>query len=202
MQILTDAQYQIEAEPILRKVFVNDDPFDNTFSPNITERLILYRCETYLEPDLVEGLVAAASDLGDTNCYLINLFRDDKKPNDYYLSLSELHDEYVGYSCNNIPTEEGLDIDLWIEYVIYSAQGKWGLMVSHEHHGMLGGSSKFINKVREFVPNLDEQVYLFLKKLKSISYSPHARLDWLPELLTHIYGQEKAEMLLKETGLF
>lgn len=201
MQILTDAQYQIEAEPILRKVFVNDDPFDNTFSLNITERLILYRCETYLEADLIEGLVAAASDLGDTNCYLTNLFRDDEKPNDYYLPLSELHDEYVGSSCNDVPTEEGLDLTCWIEYVIYSAGGKWGLMVSHEHHGMLGGSSEFINKVREFVPNLDEQVYLFLKKLKSISYSPGAKLDWISGLLTHVYKQEKAEKLLKEIGV-
>jgi hypothetical protein len=201
MRTLTEAQYQVEAKPILREVFVNDDPFDNTFSPNVAKRLIVYRCGNYIEPDLIEGLIAAASDLGDTHCYLTNLFRDGKKPNDYYISLSELQEEYVSSSCNNVPIEERLDINLWIEYVIYSSQGKWGLMVSHEHHGMLGGSSEFINKIRQSVPNLDTQVGLFLQKFESISSMTGRKFDWLPKLLAHVYGQEKAEKLLKETGL-
>lgn len=200
MQILTDAQYKIEAEPILRKVFVNDYPFDNTFSFNITERLIVFPCGNYIEPTLIEGLIAAASELGEQNCYLTNLFLYEDTTNHYYLSLPELYEEYVNLSCKILP-EERLDLDCWIEYVIYSEQGTWGLMVSHEHHGMLGGSSQFINKIREFVPDLDEQVNLFLKKLKSISYSPGARLEWLPGLLTHVYGQQKAEILIQKTSL-
>lgn len=200
MDILTKAQYEAEAEPILRKVFVNDDPFDNTFSPNITERLILYRCEPYLEFNLIEGLITGASYLGDTHCYLRNLSSSIDpetkiiEPQNYYMLLSELYEEQVGAGLN-------IDFSFWIDYVIYSPQGTWGLMISHESHGMLGGSPKFINKIREFEPTLDNQIELFLQKFQSIKrHIPGARLEWLPGLLTHVYGQVIAEKMLKETG--
>lgn len=182
--ILTDEQDQLEAEPILRKIFANDDPFDNLFSLNISERLILYRCESYLEAELIEGLISAAFDLGDTHCYLTNLSPSIDpqthiiEPNHYYILLSELSEEQVG-SSNNI------NFNFWIDYVIYSPQEKWGLMRSYEYHALLGGSAEFINKVREFVPNLDEQVEVFLQKFKSISSMTGRKFDWLPKLLTH-----------------
>ncbi|MEL4896597.1 hypothetical protein [Crocosphaera sp. Alani8] len=201
MDILTEAEYEAKAEPILRKVVVNDDPFRNPFSPNITERLILFRCEPYLEFNLIEGLITAASYLGDTHCYLRNfsLLIDPEtkiiEPQNYYMSLSEFYEEQVGAGLN-------IDFSFWIDYIIYSPQGTWGLMISHESHGMLGGSPQFINKIREFVPNLDNQIQLFLQKFQSIKrHIPGARLEWLPGLLTHVYGQKKGKKLLQEAEL-
>jgi hypothetical protein len=42
MYILTEKQYQIEAEPLLRQVFINEDPFDEPFSPNVNSRMLVY----------------------------------------------------------------------------------------------------------------------------------------------------------------
>jgi hypothetical protein len=108
--------------------------------------------------------------------------------------LSELSEEQVGSSDN-------INFNFWINYVIYLPQGKWELMRSHEDRALLSGSSEFINKVREFVPNLDEQVELFLQKFQFISSMTGRKFDWLPKLLNHIYGEETAEKLLKEAGL-
>lgn len=195
MHSFTETEYQKKVEPILRKVFLKNDPYSSTFSKTITERLIIFPCENYLETNLVEGLIAAASELGENNCFLSDLWIDPDRVNHYHLSLSELCDEQIGSSYN-------IDWGLWIMYIIYSEKGTWGLMKSDECHGLLGGSARFINKVRKFVPNLDNQVYFFLKKLQSLKrYNPGARLEWVPELFIHVYGKETAEKLLKEAEL-
>jgi len=145
-------------------------------------------------------LIAVTLDLGDTQCYLTNLSPsfDTRtriiEPNYYDILLSELSEEQVGSSDN-------INFNFWINYVIYLPQGKWELMRSHEDRALLSGSSEFINKVREFVPNLDEQVELFLQKFQFISSMTGRKFDWLPKLLNHIYGEETAEKLLKEAGL-
>jgi len=75
-------------------------------------------------------------------------------------------------------------------------------MVSHEHHGILGGSPEFIEKIHEVVPDLYEQVNLFLDRFQYFkAYGLNPKLGWLPGLLTHVYGQETAERMLQETGL-
>ncbi|MEL4897304.1 hypothetical protein [Crocosphaera sp. Alani8] len=75
------------------------------------------------------------------------------------------------------------------------------MAVTHERHGVLGGSPKFINQVREHIANLDEQVYFFLNKYQQMKFLPNLNIQWLPELLNHVYGQETAHKLLQETRL-
>ena len=71
-------------------------------------------------------------------------------------------------------------------------------MISNEGHGILAGSSQFINIVRQSVSNLDDQVYLFLDKIRQLSNAPNATLEWVPELLNHIYDNSKIEQMLKQ----
>ena len=172
------------------------------FSPHIINRVILYPCETYLYNSLINGLVSAASNLGDTGCYLKRSWHDEKNPNYFYIPLSELIEAYEGTLSLDSLNKVELDLDFWSDYAIYSSSGSWGLMLSHERHALLGGSANFIDEVREFVPNLDEQAKLFLQKLQSINrHDPNATLEWVPRLFTHVYGQETAEKMLKEAEL-
>ena len=202
MQILTESQYQTEAKSLFNKVFNSDDAFERPFSLHIKKKVILYPCETYLDKSLLNGLISAASDLKDTGCYLKRSWQDEENPNYFYIPLSELIKAYEGTLVNNSLNKVKLDIDLWIDYSIFSTSGNWGLLVFHERHGLLGGSSNFINKVKEFVPDLDDQVYFFIQKIQSINqHIPNATLEWISELFTHIYGEEVAFTLLKETNL-
>ncbi len=73
-------------------------------------------------------------------------------------------------------------------------------MTSHEHHGLLGGTLEFGEEIRKRIPDFDKQVYGFLEYWKYWK-EKGTRIDWLPELLTHIYGQEIAAKLLLEVGL-
>jgi hypothetical protein len=50
MYLLTQTEFCLEAEPALRKVFVNDDCTSELFSSNIATRVIVYPCTHYVEP--------------------------------------------------------------------------------------------------------------------------------------------------------
>lgn len=50
--------------------------------------------------------------------------------------------------------------------IIYSASGQWGLMLSDEKFGLLGGEPEFIEDIRAAFPDLDRQVYGFLGCLR------------------------------------
>jgi len=207
MYLVTDAQYEKEVEPILRKVFVNDYPVGNPFSCNMAARKLLYRCETFLEESLLKALIEAASSVGDSGCYLSQLwiFNDDR--NHCYIPLDELLEAYNDSPDNKKAIDIQLNINMFSEYVLYSSQGKWGLMVSHEHYGILGSSSEFMEKIKSILPDIDLQVDEFLKYiwlLKDYHVSRKLgglRLKWLPELLNHIYGEETAKKMLEEKGL-
>lgn len=69
MRVLSKAEFITEAEQSLRQVFVNDDAFVQPFSSNVVARGIVYPCFQYIELPLTGAIVAAASSLGDTDCY-------------------------------------------------------------------------------------------------------------------------------------
>lgn len=75
MYILTEKQYQIEAEPILRQVFINEDPFDEPFSPNVNSRMLVYPLYDWTGSIFLKALIKAASDIGDREIYLSLLWR-------------------------------------------------------------------------------------------------------------------------------
>jgi hypothetical protein len=200
MRILNELEYQIQAESILRQVFTNDDPTENPFSVNILERLIVSPWDN-VKTKLIEAVITAASNSGDKNCYLANLGQYKGEANHCYMSLTELHDENAYLSYGTVVDGVNLDIFLWIDYIIYSDRGSWGIMISHEDFAVIGGSSEFICKLHELVADLDRQVYPFLEKFKSLSVMLHRDFDWIPKLLTHIYGQDKAKQLLEEMAL-
>lgn len=206
MHILTEAQYQVEAEPVFRQIFATDNPSadEGIFTPNIAIRRILHPCYGDVEPQLLmDAIIAAAANLGDAGCYILVAGLVFNKPRHCYISISE-------FSAPRIDPETRLGINLSSDYFIYSACGKWGVALSSAHYGLLGGSPEFIEGVRAGFPELDEQVYEFLQYWKDERDDALRRCrpdyispigNWLPGLLIHVYGAEKAEKLLQETEL-
>ena len=202
MYPLTEEQFKAEAEPILRQVFVNDDPFEFPFSPNIQGRRIIFPHQGKIERPLIEAIVNAASNLGDTGCYFTQLWPSPDRVNHCYISLSEFLDTYSAPPGSPKLISLQTNMEILSENVLYSAQGTWGVMLSHEYHGMLGGPPEFIEEIRRDIPDLDQQVYLFLNRFQSFKAAGmKLTLEWLPGLLTHVYGEEATEKMLKETGL-
>jgi hypothetical protein len=74
-------------------------------------------------------------------------------------------------------------------------------MGSDEHHGLLGGSAKFVNRIKEYIPELDNQVLRFLEAWKYNKIEFGSDISWLPSLLKHVYNQEIADELLQEFNI-
>ena len=206
MYTLTEPEFRQQAEPFLRQVFINDDQFDQPFTPDILGRRIVYPCNGCIESPLINAIVAAAAKFGDTGCYISLL--PTKHPyghNNYYISLSEFMSVYAGTEEEDVQKRLSLDIQIYsLDLVIYSSSGKWGIMTSHERHGLLGGSLEFIEEIKAFVPKLDEQIYGFLERLRLLLVDTGrnppdvTRNKWLSGLLTHVYGQQEAEKILQQ----
>lgn len=206
MHTLTEDEFNLEAEPFLRKIFVHDNPFKEPFSSQVIGRTIIYPCNGIIESPLLEALIRVAVDLGDTGCYisLISTGYPEYGPAHCYIPLSEFLGGYSGTEEDRLIGPR-LGINPYtLDSVIYSSQGKWGLMRSHERFGLLGGSPEFIEEIRGSVPDLDNQVYGFFERLRLLLWDcgvnppDITRNKWLPMLLTHVYGAEVAEKLLEE----
>lgn len=203
MYIVDETEYLTKAYPALSQIFINDNPFNCPFSQKIRERKIIYRYNFEITEPLVNAVMVAASNLGDTGFYLALAGERTgyESISHVYINFSELSSLYIDKNHKDYETIENFFL---LENFVYSPQGLWGILLSHESFGLLGGVPEFIKTIERLVPNINRQVYDFINYFSSLkSRHPNIiQIDWLPGLLTHVYGQETAEILLKEAELF
>jgi hypothetical protein len=211
MRILTECEYQFEAEPFLRMVFTSDNPFAEPFNQKVEARRLIFDYHYELESPLADAIIESAINLGEGECYMSDLWRGPGtningekiySPEHWHMSLKEFEVIYLGKGG----FAEFKDFDLGdvfsSEHVIYSTKGEWGVMMSHERFGLLGGSSEFIAKIEELFPELNNQVYGFLDYFRYFKNNyAQATLEWIPPLMSHVYGIERATSLLQEFDL-
>ena len=108
----------------------------------------------------------------------------------------------------------------FVETALVSESGRWGMLISHEDHAVVGGSRGFIDRLTAEFPSLrssgleadpddtgtepdqrllpaPEQVTGFLEDVRGW----HDLMSWLPANLEHLYGPDRASDLLKQAGL-
>ncbi len=151
MRILSQTEYEQQAKSIFRRVFIENELYEQPFSSSITERVIVFPCEILPDPYLVNALFAGATKVNDVGCFFSQLWRSSEEPNDCYIPLKELCEICGGlpstYNLDNKNLDLELHMNLICENAFYSATGKWGLMRSHEGFSVLGGSPSFMNAV-------------------------------------------------------
>ena len=209
---LSAEEYRVRVEPIELKIFVSADPFGEPFSDSLSCKMILYPIPHKFSEEQIEAIGAAARVVGDDG---------------FYFSFTEVPSEWLEEGLGNwfIPLQDlsaYTRLDPAWEHILYSPQGKWGIIVSHEFHAVVGGSARFLGTLtarfppvqpfQEVHPPLYEvheprspipakqQVYEFLRDWKERK-EQGAKMPWLLRLLTHVYGSERARRLLQDTGL-
>jgi hypothetical protein len=204
MRFLTAADYRTEAEPALRKVFLNDSLCYQQFGVNAESRKFLYE---YSPPDreIIEAIARAASNLGDDGFYLsvlgIQRFDEAIEFDNWWISFSEVSI----YLSNNSEIFHYADR---LEHAIYSPQGKWGLMWTFGCLGILAGVDEFVGQVCQYLPQIERRARDYLKDISEskTEWGEHIsvidRLDWIPGLFDRIYGRESTEKMLQEVGLY
>jgi hypothetical protein len=203
MYTLTEAEYLAKAESNLRQIFVHDDPFTHPFRSSVIERLLIAPYKYVIEPPLISAVLEAASSIGDEGCYLSLLWRDktSTEPAHWYIPLAEFYDAYVEDENHKALVAEENPYFSLRESAIYSPQGKWGIILTHECFGLLGGTAKFLDAIRSSIPKIEQQVFQFLEDIKNRKERCGELFTWVRPLLIHIYGDKLTNEMLIEAGL-
>lgn len=199
MKALTESEYLLDAEPVLRRVFLNDNPLLPVFGEAVERRKVLYE---YRTPDtqITPVLVQVASELGDDGFFFSNLMRRASDPvdaNHWWIPFDEVS---IFLSCNT----DIFNFAYQLENVIYSRSGQWGLMWTFENLGILAGTGSCIDKVCQIIPSIEKQVGNYLNSIKESKDTwgtENINITWLPSFLEHVFGREVAIMMLEEAQL-
>jgi hypothetical protein len=187
MHLLSEEAFQTTAKRALRCIFIRDDPYDAPFAPEIQARRILFMYDYEMEPPLRDAIIDTAAARGEEAFYYSILgYHSSETAMPIYQTWYVPFTDLVSYHARVEP----------VENVIYSPSGLWGIMSSHESHGLLGGTADFIEAIRQRVPDLDQQVVAFIERWNNYKVDYNANIQWLPHLLTHVYGEAEAKKLL------
>ena len=208
MRILDEAQFNSEAKPVLEKIFnTNVPPGDSILlNSNIDGRRILFLPEIYINNDLIDAVIFAAKSTDESGCYVSLTDKISTQPNHCYIPLEEMHVALVEGTLHHIH-----GIDFWSDYAIYSSRGYWGLLASSAKYGLLGGSSRFIERVESIFPSLNTQLYDFIAywereqeiAIKDCQYPEMLmKSTWILDLIKHAYGDMAGINIASNTKLF
>ena len=199
MRILTDDEYYSEAESKLRQVFLNENPMLPQFGSNAEEVKLLYE---YFPPnvEVINALISTASHMGDSSLYLsiVNVVTFNSSMTKHWWIPFEEISTYLSIDTNTF----GLSYQL--ESVIFSPQGKWALMSSFERYAILAGTQNFIQNFSEHFPDIDGQIFGYLKIFRECINKDgieRVNIAWLSDFLKSIYTIEKAKEILKISEL-
>lgn len=199
MRILTDDEYHSEAEPMLRKIFLNENPKQPQFGSNAEEVRLLY--EYYpADVEIINALISRASHLGDNSFYLsiINIVGLNSSIIKHWFVPFEEISTYLSIDTNSF----GLAYQL--ESVIFSHEGKWALMSSFERYAILAGTKDFMKDFSKDFSDPERHIlnYLILFKEGINKYGLEKfNIVWLVDLLRNVYGIDQAKELLKASKL-
>lgn len=190
MRELTQVQFNKTALPALRNIFKSDNPYIEPFGLNVEARLVIHEYWYTMRPLMFKAVITAAKQHNETGFYvsILNSYIDEEagQPARWFLSLEEAP-EYFQLDKLFIPPAHN---------VVFSEAGRWGIMGSDEHFGLLGGTADFVNIIRKYIPKIDNQVNGFLKEWKRNKTHYNSDISWLPGLLSNVYNSETAEKLL------
>jgi hypothetical protein len=152
------------------------------FNPNSTTEQLEVSYNPSLQKLLNQFQIASAS-------------REYSYPLHWKMSVKEFEEAYIAEN-----TQEVVDSAFMMSHAIYSPNGSWGISVSEEHFGLLGGTKEFMDKVSEKFPSIKMQAYQFIRAFEiEKSENPNRDFLWLPALVSHVYGVQTAELMLANT---
>ncbi len=185
---LTPQEWRESGAPARNRIFASDDPYEEPFLAGVGPRALLFPMSYAHTGRELESIRAAAASLGESTCYLqLYVFGEDEWPY-WELDLTE-SDPYAG-------------IPFIRENSLFSREGAWGLLVSDENHALLAGDETFVRTLVSGLdpPDLDDHALRFLAQWAELRASTRQRYEWLPVLLAHLYGDERADELAERAG--
>jgi hypothetical protein len=176
MRILTEAQFQVEAQPLLQTLFQSLDAYGQPFHPGIRQRRIIYEYWYAMEEPFFTAMREGAALLGEQGFYMTILGRPPEEQRRQAYHYYFTFDEHAAYDY----------AASMLENVIFSEHGSWGLLGSAEHFGLLGGTTRFMDYINTTYGQASEQRTAFIEAWNYNQRQYGSDIAWLPALLNHI----------------
>ncbi|MCH9608834.1 MAG: hypothetical protein S4CHLAM45_07460 [Chlamydiales bacterium] len=141
---------------IWKKLFLSNNPFKDVFSSLVKDRLLLYPTHGYhLTEEQYHALVGTIQEMGETAFYIseIEYSGDFLSKGQHWLCALPNYQEYK-------------QIPLVLENTVYSEIGTFGLIISHEDHGLIGGKKEFIDAFKQRYPAWEKDRKILKKDWK------------------------------------
>jgi hypothetical protein len=197
VRALTENEYLRSAEPSLRQLFLEDDPRLTEFGESAEVRKVLYE---YLPPEdeMTSALLAVASKMGDEGFFFSNLNRNRE-------NKAVIEHWWIPFDEASLYLSRRKDTfgDIYqLENVIYSPKGKWGVIHSFEHFGLLAGTKEYIRELVKTCPEIDRQVHFYLEYIHEYILSdPATSFPWVRPFIERAFGKEEARNMLTKAHL-
>lgn len=127
-------------------VFASNDPFCDPFLQGISSRLLLYPTYGYyLEETQYQAFAQSVQAIGEDAFFVseVEYAGDFFEKGQHWRCACPTYDEY-----RNLP--------LVLENAVFSTKGSFGMLLSHEDHAIVGGTTEFIESMRRNYPHWQE----------------------------------------------
>lgn len=193
-----------ESWETFQSVFQSHDPFGEPFRASVASRVLLFPSSYFpsgyeLYATQYRAIVATAAANENTSMYVSEVegINDQNK-----FDSARFHGVVQDFK---LPPEtvalqlQGLGYIASIETAMYSSDGDWGMLTSQENHALIGGTERFISLLSQHL-DLESDVPGFLAYWKDVHQRLAVDIAWIPRLLHHIYGHEKATWYITEAN--
>lgn len=172
----------------VESVFRTTNPTDSPFQSHIQTRAIVFPVEFQFNHAQFHALRSALQSEGEISFYLIYTEKLllDRRARVHLLPVDATN-TYYNLTAEHLAT------------ALLSTRCTWGVLCSSESFALIGGATSFINVFFETLGQTRaEHAREFLEAWKMERDAIGAKIDWIPQLLLHIYGEEEARELLAE----
>jgi hypothetical protein len=155
------------------KVFQGSDPFEWPFQEKFSMGRVFYPTDGYhLTRRQFFAVKEALKQIGSLGFFVFVVESE---------GLLFLERNWGHWTCDDPSYEEYFALPLVLENAIYSGDGQWGILISHEMHALISGSPEFLVALAGHYHGWSDDLRLLREAWMS---NPNA--DWLQPILSRM----------------
>ncbi len=159
-------------DKIFKRVFQSKDAFGEMFQEDIKKRIILCPTDGYfLTNEQFFALLKTLKEIGEDK-FLLSII--EGRNNDNWLIE------------NNTSYDEYSQLPIYLENAIFSTQGEWGLLISHEEYAVFGGDEQLISNFLSIYLKSKEDITNFIDMWNYNKENYKTDLSWMKLFKKHM----------------
>jgi len=161
---------------IFHYVFRSYNPFTSAGQLNMPVRIVLYPTYGYyLNSEQFQALTSTLNDCGEQEFFISEV---EAEPDPFVTSYH--------WVCKSPSFSEYMNLSLSTENALYSANGLWGILVSHEDHALLVCQPNFARFFQAHYSHWKQDLEKFVQNWQQNEKELGSDIRWLEEFLNHL----------------